>query len=233
MTRLESVRRKRKFSQFFFGAVFLVLLAVFLATVGFKLILSAALFVSEKTHQKTEVKEQNDELLVAPSFAALPNATNSASIVVAGYSNSKKTIALFVNGEKQKELIPEDGQFETKVQLSEGENEIYAEIETDKNGETKKSNTHIVIYKTAQLELTIDAPTEGEKTTKDEIIVKGGVNSDAEVKVNGQPAITNSDNVFSKTIRLQKGDNVISIDAKDDAGNSVNKTITVKYEPDE
>jgi len=233
MGRVSSTRRKKQLTQIVLGIFFIGLLIVFLATVGLNIILGGASFVSNLSHKNTVEKEVSDDLVSAPEFTSIVTATNSATIQVTGYSNSKKSIALYVNGDKQKEVIPEDSEFTTELSLSGGTNEIYAEIEIDGQKETKRSTTHTVVYKNERLEITIESPQDGETTSKDEITIKGKVNSESEVKVNGAPAILDSNNAFSKIVRLQKGDNMITIDAKDAAGNRESKTVTVKFEPEE
>jgi hypothetical protein len=62
-------------------------------------------------------------------------------------------------------------------------------------------------------------------TNKDDITVTGKTESGATVTINGKPATTKADGVFTGMVRLQPGKNAITIIATDGSGNTMSKTV--------
>lgn len=62
----------------------------------------------------------------------------------------------------------------------------------------------------------------------DVITIRGKVNCNCSVKINGENTSLNSKNEFSKEIRLEKGNNMINIDAEYN-GKRTEKSITIEY----
>ena len=81
---------------------------------------------------------------------------------------------------------------------------------------------------TVKPELTIDNPVDGEKVNRETVTVQGTITDENIdfVHVNGQAA-TVSDGKYSKRILLDEGINKIVVEARDKAGNSESKTVTV------
>ena len=158
--------------------------------------------------------------------------TNKDKVTVEGTSSPDTTIELYNNGEEAAETETNaSGVFSAEVELEDGANELTAKATTDV-GSTDESEPVTVILDQAKPELEITSPENGSKYNKETVTVTGTVadeNLDW-VKVNGQTA-TVKDGTFSKRIILDEGSNQITVQAKDKAGNSIKKTVTidVKY----
>ena len=154
--------------------------------------------------------------------------TNKGTATVEGTSSPNTAITLFNNGEQTAETeTNEEGHFSAEVELHDGTNVLTAQASTDV-GSTEASAPVSIILDQAKPELAITSPTDGAKYNKETVTVTGTVadeNLDF-VKVNGQTATVNN-GTYSKRILLDEGTNEITVQAKDKAGNSTKKSVSV------
>ncbi len=176
----------------------------------------------------------------APEFGdveidEIPTATNSAAIIMSGRAHNMKNVYIFVNGNKQDEVsIEKDGTFSTEVSpLTPGDNEIYVEGVTDNNNTKKSSDTYTVVYAESNPSVEISNPPDGLKTPRNEItvdgVVKGGTGT-VVVRVNGSPTVVGQGGKFQAFVKLNEGENTITVIVSDDAGNTEEKTVKATYE---
>ncbi|TMU86636.1 DUF1416 domain-containing protein [Bacillus sp. BHET2] len=154
--------------------------------------------------------------------------TNKESVIVEGTSAPTTTVHLF-NGEEEVATAEtmEDGTFSADVSLHDGENALTAKAATEQ-GMTGPSDTVTVTLDQAKPEIAITSPEDDMKTNREAVTVKGTVTDEnlAWVKVNGEKASV-SEGEFSHRILLNEGENVISVVAKDKAGNKKKQSVTV------
>jgi hypothetical protein len=81
-----------------------------------------------------------------------------------------------------------------------------------------------------EIPLTVTSPIEGSTVATEKVAVKGTTSANAEVFVNETELKANAKGEFSTTITLDEGDNIISIVANDEDGNSSEQEVTVTYE---
>ena len=154
--------------------------------------------------------------------------TNEAEITVTGTASPTTTAELTLNGESAGSAeVSASGQFEIPITLVEGNNEL--KVTSTLDGRTIGESAPVtIILDTASPTVTITAPANGEKVSRETVTVTGTV-EDANlefVKVNGQKAtITNGK--FSHRILIDSGTNSIKVVAQDLAGNRKVETITV------
>lgn len=177
---------------------------------------------------------QNDDVVPPqmPTLSALPEATNSASVSVEGYTEADAEITVWRN-EELAETTKSDGRglFLSGIRLAEGENRIQVKAR-DKAGNESRSLVKKIIFDKKGIDLAIEAPTEGAEIfgkNNQNVVVSGKVSKpNASVSVNGGYARVDSEGKYSQTIRLNEGENQITVQAVDKAGNAVEKTIKVK-----
>lgn len=158
--------------------------------------------------------------------------TNDEDITVEGEASPTTTIQLLNNDEEiDRAEVGEEGEFTFSTTLNEGENELTA-VSLLNGAATGQSEAVSVILDTIAPELTIDSPTDGEKSNRETFTVEGTVHDENldYVEVNGQKADLEGDD-YSKRILLDNGENVIEVTAVDLAGNSTTESVTidVKY----
>ncbi len=229
--------QQRKYShQILFYLFLLILIIIFIATIGIKLIINTTLFVAEYSHRdrdKLIQKTSNTEFILPPEILDLPSATNSATIHVTGKATRAKKLSLYVNDKLYKEIVLPEDSFETDIDLDPGENSIYLALEDSKTKQKKQSVTYQVVYKSEKPKLEIIFPNDQEKVSKDEIEVVGQTDKETFIKINELPAIVNVEGKFLYTLKLKEGENMIKIEAQDIAGNIETKELTVIYQKEE
>lgn len=92
---------------------------------------------------------------------------------------------------------------------------------------TEQSTTTMV--QDEQLSLIIMEPVDNARVSTTSVTVKGQTAPNADVFINEKEIKADSTGVFSAPVLLEKGTNYILIAANDEAGNHVEKELTVEY----
>lgn len=123
------------------------------------------------------------------------------------------------------------GLFQHDLLLVEGGNLIEV-IATHLSGKTdSRQRAVFFLSPTAGIPLGIFYPADGQLVTHPTVQVLGGTSQDAVVGINGIPVAVNDLGIFSTTVLLQEGSNLIEVMAVDIQQNVTFKTAAVFYEP--
>lgn len=138
---------------------------------------------------------------------------NTDEYTVSGRTSG--TAMVYVNGNAVE--TDTENRFEYTVNLTEEINniEVYA---VSPNG--IKSNTENIIITLDKIVPIIEVEDIPSQTEHNMYLIKGRINEPGEVRVNGQGVTLHDDNSFSAAITLEKGKNVIRVQARDIAGNA-------------
>lgn len=236
MTRLEKYRQKRYLSQIILSFFLLILVILFLGTIGLKLLINTSLFIANLSHKNKPIADKTtteENFILPPEIFDVPNATNSATIKITGKTTPQKKLVFYVNEEIQKEIVPENESFEEEIKLVKGENSLYLVLEDLQNDIKKQSKTYRIIYKDEKPKLEITAPYDQEIVAKGEIQIIGSTDKEVFVKINGLPTVVDAEGKFSYPMKLKEGANKITIEAEDLVGNRETKELTVNYQKEE
>jgi hypothetical protein len=183
------------------------------------------------TDKQTNLNSDKEkEFVPVPSLDSLPKATKESAINLTGTSLPGLKIEIYLNGVNTKStIVDKNGDFETNINLTEGENIIKAKA--IKNSITSNfSDAIVIIFKEKGPELTIDSPSEGAQLSGQKIIeVKGKTDPESSVIVNDFQAIIDSNGNWNYSLTLKGGENEIKIVSTDSAGNLTEKIIRVNY----
>lgn len=218
---------KRNFYLSIFG---ILVLFILLFKFGLPLLINFSLLISG-SKQVSSSSSNSAEFVVPPQLNLLPTATNSAKFVLSGKSVPLATVSFYLNDNLvDKTQSDKKGEFSFDSALSKGDNKIYAKATLD-NKSSDPSEILTVLFKDSKPTLSINSPSDGQQFSKDqnEISISGNTDSDVRVTVNGFWAIVDQSNNFNYKLKLQNGENVIKIEAVDQAGNKTEKEIKVKY----
>lgn len=223
-------QNKKRLSRFY------VLIALVLVFVMFKWGFSFLIDIIAKTGGSAAQTSQTEGDLVAPQapvISALPEATNSASLKVEGYTEADVEVEYFINGRRVlSETTDEIGFYEAVLNLESGENLIEI-VAKDEAGNESRSKVSSVEYDFTSPEITIVSPEENQEIfgqLNQTLSVSGEVSEiDADLTINNTYVRLDSNGGFVQEIRLNEGDNEIKIVATDRAGNVSEETISVKY----
>ncbi|WNB91295.1 S8 family serine peptidase [Bacillus sp. NEB1478] len=155
--------------------------------------------------------------------------TNDENVTVSGTAAPTTTVKIFNNGEEVASAATTDeGTFSADLTLNDGANRLTAKAVTE-SGSTDESAPVTVTLDQAKPRVTITSPTDGMKTNRESVTVKGNVNEANLdwVKVNGQKAKVDADGNYSHRMLLDEGENVIKVVAQDKAGNRHSKSVKV------
>jgi hypothetical protein len=218
-----------------FGVLALAIIAIVIF-VGIPAFIKGAVFLGELNNSSNMNVQEDTIPPAAPQLLPLTEATSSAQIDVEGYAEVGSFVTLFVNGSKVNEsLIDETGTFKfSGITISDGTSTIYAEA-TDAAGNTSSPSTklQVTLYQDKPT-LTITYPVEGQQLyglDNQQITIEGKTESTNRVSINDRQAVVIGDGTFKHRFQLKEGGNEITIKVADPAGNQIEETITVSYQP--
>lgn len=204
-----------------------------IAKFGIPVLANVSFFLFEK--KDTQDQSAKKTIFVSPpELDALPNATNSAKLVVSGTGQEKQEIALYINGEfEDKTEVEDDKKFIfDNILLKEGENLIQTKAK-EENQESDFSNSYTIILTKKAPTLTIDSPSDKQSFGKDDkqVMIKGKTDAGNKVTINDLWAIVDNNGAYEYGLPLHGGENKIKVIATDQANNTTEKEITVVYNP--
>src|SRR5690606_30112612 len=165
-------------------------------------------------------------VLTSPSDGLV---TTENHVTIEGNSTPNTDIHIYNNGEEVAVVQSDnEGLFSETLTLSEDKNVFTAKANYG-NLLTHPSNAITVIKDTTAPVITILSPVDGDKLNTESITVTGQIEDDSldEVLVNGEEATVTEDGSFEHTITVSEGENIITVTAKDLAGNESTESITV------
>jgi len=170
-----------------------------------------------------------------PIISALPDATNSARIVVEGYTEPDANIELLLNDQVEKIMKADtSGTFLFESLLRSGQNRIQLRAKDEANNESL-SEVYLVTMDSKPIELIVSAPKDGSEyfgKINQVIDIKGEVDkSGSQITINNSFVMVDKNGAFVHRFMLSGGENIISIVATDKAGNTAEKSIRLIYTP--
>lgn len=220
----------------FFAGIIILLVAVF--RFGPPVIAFVSdFFISQKESSDSDNKKDSIESFVMPPILDnIPSATPSSSLIISGsHPDEKGKVEVYLNDELYKQTnLGKNGRFSITVRgLKEGENFIKAKFRNEEEKESEFTQDYSVIFSKKELMLEITSPSNDQEFKKgsEEISVQGKTDADSNVTVNGFRAVVEADGEFSYFYKLTDGDNIITIEAINQAGQSVKKELKVRYSP--
>jgi hypothetical protein len=232
-TRLSRRLEKRSKKTFFLAVIGIIIIFYLLLKFGVVLLANFSLYISGIGNKQETTKSNSQSYVSPPVLNAIPDATNSARLIISGSGSGLKgvEILLFINDEEiDSQPISEKGTFSFAQKLNKGLNEIKVKAKIN-NKESEFSDVFNVTYQDKAPELTIDSPSDGQHFGKGDgkVLVTGKTDANTSVTVNDFWAVTDENNQYSYTLNLKDGDNQINIVATDLAGNKTEKSIKVSY----
>lgn len=213
------------------GVIFFagILAAVF---IGLPLLARLAVGLSLIRKDTNTVNESTNFSVFAPIIEPLPNATNSAMLQVSGISDKDRQINLSVNNEKTGETVTDDeGKFKFRgISLKDGANTISVTAKY-KDQESLPASFSIV-FKKDPPRLEINSPSDGQTITGNaDIYIEGVTDPDTRLSLNERLAIVDRNGNFRYQVKLNEGENSFKFKAEDEAGNSKESELKVRYSP--
>lgn len=170
-----------------------------------------------------------------PLVSALPEATNSAKVIVQGFTEINADTELYINDAMvDSKNTDENGAFLLEGKLVNGSNRITVTAR-DSAGLSSQSNVTLITFDDKPVVVKIESPKDGTEyfgTNSQSVDINGTVNKpESTVIVNNSFANVGKDGKFSQRIQLNSGENNIVISASDKAGNTKEETLKLVFTP--
>ncbi len=187
------------------------------------------------TEDVSETQQQDTIPPQAPVLSAPPTATSSATVSLQGFTEAQSSVRLLVNGERAAAAdAGEDGAFSIEIELPSGENEITAVAIDAAGNESRQSRSYLITIDSEAPEIQLEQPADGETfygLRNQTITIRGTTEPGASVYINGSLTYADrEEGVFETSLRLEEGDNELTIRAVDAADNETELTRVVRFE---
>ncbi|MFA5770663.1 MAG: Ig-like domain-containing protein [Patescibacteria group bacterium] len=234
MGRLERVQEKKVKNTIFLYVVILFVVLYFIFTVGFKLLLSTSSFISGVFPQpSTKPLVKTEDSFSSIDISSIPQATNSAKIIISGSVLNFDNLDFYLNSKKVKEIESSSDTFSEEIgDLEKGDNYIYIKAKSKDTKTEKNTISYKVFYKNEKPKLEITEPSDNSTTNNQEIKIKGNTDKETYIHVNDLPVVVDANGNFETSVRLKDGENQIVMTAQDIAGNVETKTLKIIYQKD-
>lgn len=227
--RLEENRQKKRLGLAMVGSLVIVL---FLILFGVKILIGFSLLADRLRGNPTT--QMTQPLLLPPILDPLPIATKSATLVLTGSGPEGSQIIIYINEEEKDRIsVEKDGTFKTILtSLADGNNTISARATNGQNNISNPSNILTIDIKKTPPVFELTAPNDHTTINGDtnRVAVEGKTEDNTSVSINGRIVVVRSDNSFSYEYPLNEGENKLTIEVTDDAGNTSIAQRTVTYQ---
>lgn len=234
-SRMSRIEEKRIKKQLFLVVAGIIITIILVVIFGIPLLVKTSVFLGDLKSGPNINISQDKTPPYPPTLFQINEATNTARIKIEGYAESESTVKLFLNNEEiKKTLLGKDGTFSYEdIDLKDGVNEIYALAMDTAGNESVPSQILTVNYLRNAPKLIISEPGDNQNFGKNqqEISIKGQTDPGNSVSINSRFVYVKDDGMFVFTLKLSDGDNLITITAKDAAGNETKKEMHVVYSP--
>ena len=234
MRRLEKIQEKKMKNTIILYVVILFIVLYLIFTFGIKLLLNTSSFISGLFPQPS-VKPiiKTEDSFNSIDISSIPQATNSAKIIISGSILNFDILDFYLNSEKVKEIESSSDTFSEEIgDLEKGENNIYIKAKSKDDKTVKNTITYKVFYKNEKPKLEITEPSDNFTTNNQEIKIKGSTDKETYIRVNDLPVVVDANGNFETSIRLKDGDNQIVAIAQDIADNIETKILKITYQKD-
>jgi len=201
--------------------------------------IKASLAIYDLLHKGNTTTETSlyDQAPPAPQLFAITEATNSANLVISGYTLPKLQVHIFLNDLDILTVESDsEGKFEENLSLALSNNSIYAKAFDLKNRESQPSKTWNIFYSNTPPFIEITEPAKDSTIRKNpNIEIKGKFDPSSKILINDHSVITQKNPneefaSFSYPFKLNEGDNLIKIKCIDPAQNQTEIDWIVKFQ---
>jgi hypothetical protein len=228
-SRIEEKRARRRLLWAIFGSLAII---AFLALFGMKILVGFSLFV-DMLRGTPPAPAKSEVLILPPALDPLPVATFSSTLKITGRGQEGLTLILYLNDKEAKKIaLAKNASFSAQLSgLGEGLNTISAKLSDEKGNMSELSNVLTTSVKKSLPILEITSPEDNATVTGETntVTVSGKSEEDTIVTINGRVVVLRTDNSFEYQYPLSEGDNTLTIQATDAAGNATRVERKVTY----
>lgn len=201
---------------------------------GLPIVVKFAAFLTDIRKSSIPIEKTDTTPPAPPNLKNLPEATNKSSLNIDGMSESGATVSVFLNRNKTEIVANGDGAFTTTLRLNSGDNVIYALAKDAQGNESQKTDEFTITFDNDAPKLEISSPSDGTAfsgSKNQRVTITGQTEADAALTINDKYVSIADDGGFSFSTNLSEGDNTFTVKTVDKAGNTTQKSLTLKYSP--
>jgi len=230
-SRLGNIEEKKNKRKALFYVLLCLVSLILLIFFGLPSIVKMAAFLSDLRKSTSSVEKNDVTPPAPPKLDGLPEATNKNSIDVQGSTEEGATVKIFSNDSEEDVIADKDGRFKLNINLKKGENKIAAIAKDLAGNESQKSSEEIIIFDEESPKLDISSPENREffGSKQRQVIIKGITEEGSTITVNDRFVFVEDDGTFAYATTLTEGDNNFNIKAVDQAGNSTETSLILKF----
>lgn len=177
----------------------------------------------------------SESVILAPPVLNIPyEATATASIFVSGYTIANHIVEIYNNNSKVSSTQADnDGLFKSETfRLQVGQNSIHGKTVDNQGNSSLASKKIDLLYVSEKPKLEVSSPTEGQIITGDKkVTVSGNTNPNNSIFINSIKVIVSANGSFNQTISIDDNENIITISAIDNVGQTTQVSRKVIYQP--
>ncbi len=182
----------------------------------------------------SKLTESSDTLPPQVPVLSLPyQATNSATINLAGFGEAKSKVTVVLNSSPVTTItVADDGTFSQELRLEQGDNSLVV-YGTDEAGNESTQSTPYAIFMDAEpLQIDISEPSQGAEIVgrkSQNLLFKGKTKPGTKIFLNDRLNFVKADGSFELPYLLQEGENIIKVRGLDKAGNTTEIEFKVTF----
>ncbi len=233
-SRLTSKEEAKAFKKLAMLFVLVIVIALAFIFMGLPMLISFSSFVTSQNDSTKSITGSRDTIApFPPRFDSLPEATNSATLIVKGFAEAGSTVELSSESITLSLIADKEGEFSTQLKLVTGINTISAIAVDNAGNKSSPSQALKVELKTTKPTLEVQEPTEGKSLSGSDnaVTVNGKIENGGSITVNGRFVSIDQGGKFQTQVLLSSGENKIEVIAKDKAGNETKTERKVTYNP--
>ncbi len=207
-------------------------LALFLF--GLPTVAKFAAFLTEIRKTSLPVEKNDTTPPPPPRIDILPDATNKSALDVKGSAEAGSTVILTFNSDGQEVVAGNGGEFLFSLNLNDGENKLSFVAKDPAGNESQRTQTYKVIFDDEEPKLEISSPSDGAEffgSSERQATLQGLTEPEIELTINDRPIKVEDNGSFTYATTLNEGENTFNIKAVDKAGNTTEKSLTLKFSP--
>lgn len=169
-----------------------------------------------------------------PKFKPFTGYSNNPNITLYGNTEAGATVKLTLNGAESEVLSDNGGGFTFNITLESGTN-TFAALAIDQAGnQSQKTEDYQITFDKDVPDLEIKSPNDGTSfygSTQRQVTISGVTEPEANVTINDRIISVDDEGIFQYTTTLNEGSNSFNIKSSDQAGNTIEKSITLNFSP--
>jgi len=233
-SRLQSVEEKKNLRNTIYFVGLTIVAILLLIFVGVPLFGKLTVFLSDLRGGGKAITKNDITPPAPPRFNYVSPFTNQQNITVTGSSEVGANVKLTFDGKPMEVLADKDGNFTFNLQLNDGDNSFSAIAIDASSNQSQTSKEYKITFDNKPPSLTLISPSDGSSffgSNQRQVTIQGTTEANCQMMINDRLVTVDDDGNFQYTTTLNDGANTFAVKSTDQAGNSIEKSLTLNFTP--